>query len=184
MLVNGVSSEKTVTGEVILEEAVNTIKTVGTKKVQQAAAAVTTSSSVKCISTLTPSSPIQLDKNGVPVKYKSKMTARATAYTYTGNNCSTGVAPQPGYIAVNPKVIPYGTKMYIKLEQYKIFNEAATTLSFSIAARNLFISQSAVSQTISSIEKELQTQFLCTFPQVLPPFLSYLHLAVRRKLGA
>ena len=114
MLVNGVSSEKTVTGEVILEEAVNTIKTVGTKKVQQAAAAVTTSSSVKCISTLTPSSPIQLDKNGVPVKYKSKMTARATAYTYTGNNCSTGVAPQPGYIAVNPKVIPYGTKMYIK----------------------------------------------------------------------
>ena len=48
--------------------------------------------------------------------------------------------------------------MYIKLEQYKIFNEAATTLSFSTAARNLFISQSAVSQTISSIEKELQIQ--------------------------
>ena len=34
--------------------------------------------------------------------------------------------------------------MNIKLEQYKIFNEAATTLSFSTAARNLFISQSAV----------------------------------------
>lgn len=48
--------------------------------------------------------------------------------------------------------------MYIKLEQYKIFNEAANTLSFSTAARNLFISQSAVSQAISSIEKELQTQ--------------------------
>ena len=48
--------------------------------------------------------------------------------------------------------------MNIKLEQYKIFNDAATTLSFSTAARNLFISQSAVSQTISSIEKELQTQ--------------------------
>ena len=42
------------------------------------------------------------------------MTVKATAYTYTGNNCSTGVAPQPGYIAVNPKIIPYGTKMYIK----------------------------------------------------------------------
>ena len=24
------------------------------------------------------------------------------------------MAPQPGYIAVNPTVIPYGTKMYIK----------------------------------------------------------------------
>lgn len=42
------------------------------------------------------------------------MTSRATAYTYTGHNCATGVAPQPGYIAVNPNVIPYGTKMFIK----------------------------------------------------------------------
>ena len=57
--------------------------------------------------------PIELDANGNPVNYKSKMTVRATAYTYTGNNCATGVAPRPGYIAVNPKVIPYGTKMYI-----------------------------------------------------------------------
>lgn len=48
--------------------------------------------------------------------------------------------------------------MNIKLEQYKIFNEAATTLSFSEAARNLFITQSAVSQAISLLEKELQTQ--------------------------
>ncbi|MFQ6791662.1 LysR family transcriptional regulator [Thomasclavelia sp.] len=48
--------------------------------------------------------------------------------------------------------------MNIKLEQYKIFNEAANTLSFSIAARNLFISQSAISQAISNIEKQLNTQ--------------------------
>ncbi|MEG0593500.1 MAG: LysR family transcriptional regulator [Coprobacillus sp.] len=48
--------------------------------------------------------------------------------------------------------------MNIKLEQYKIFNEAASTLSFSLAARNLFITQSAVSQTITTLEKELNTQ--------------------------
>lgn len=48
--------------------------------------------------------------------------------------------------------------MNIKLEQYKIFNEAASTLSFSLAARNLFISQSAVSQAIHTLEKELNTQ--------------------------
>lgn len=47
--------------------------------------------------------------------------------------------------------------MYIKLGQYKIFNEAASTLSFSLAAKHLYISQSAVSQAISTIEKELDT---------------------------
>ena len=45
----------------------------------------------------------------------------------------------------------------IKLEQYKIFKEAAFTLSFSQAARNLYITQSAVSQTITLLEKELDT---------------------------
>lgn len=115
-LVNGVSLETTVIGEEIIEAAVNGKEIVGTKKAvaNTAPAAVSTSNSVKCISTLTPSSPIELDKNGAPVSYKSKMTVRATAYTYTGHNCSTGVAPKPGYIAVNPNVIPYGTKMYIK----------------------------------------------------------------------
>lgn len=48
--------------------------------------------------------------------------------------------------------------MNIKLEQYKIFNEAASTLSFSTASRNLFISQSAVSQAISQLEKQLHTK--------------------------
>jgi len=48
--------------------------------------------------------------------------------------------------------------MNIKLEQYKIFNEAASTLSFTLAAKNLYISQSAVSQAIHILEKELNTQ--------------------------
>ncbi len=65
------------------------------------------------ISTLAPESEILLDENGLPVHYTSVVKVQATAYTYTGNRCSTGVYPQPGYIAVNPKVIPYGTKMYI-----------------------------------------------------------------------
>ncbi len=109
--VNGISVEKTVTGSNVLSEPVNAVKTIGTKDVVKA---VKTSADVKSISVLSPSSAIELDANGNPVKYKSKMTVRATAYTYTGNNCSTGVAPKPGYIAVNPKVIPYGTKLYIK----------------------------------------------------------------------
>ena len=102
-LVNGVSSEKTVTGEEVLTAAAAAVKQ-----------AVKTSADVKAVSTLTPAAPIELDANGAPLHYKSKMTSRATAYTYTGHNCATGVAPQPGYIAVNPNVIPYGTKMFIK----------------------------------------------------------------------
>lgn len=109
--VNGVSEGKTVTDTAVKVEAVNAKKIVGTKVVKKT---VKTSADVKSISVLSPSSAIELDSKGNPVNYKSKMTVRATAYTYTGNKCATGVSPKPGYIAVNPKVIPYGTKMYIK----------------------------------------------------------------------
>ena len=110
-LVNGVITEKTIDSTVVLTEPVNAKKQVGTK---EKPAAVKTSAQVKSVSVLTPSKAIELDANGNPVNYKSKMTVRATAYTYTGNKCATGVSPKPGYIAVNPKVIPYGTKLYIK----------------------------------------------------------------------
>ncbi len=108
-MVNGVTVETVVNSRITLSEAVNGTKTVGTKK-----AAVKTSENVKSVSTLKPNQAIELDENGNPVNFKKHITVQATAYTYTGNNCSTGVAPQPGYIAVNPNVIPYGTKMYIK----------------------------------------------------------------------
>ena len=108
-VVNGVTVETVVDSRITLSAAVNGTKTVGTKK-----PAVTTSENVKQVSTLKPNKAIELDAKGNPVNFKKHITVQATAYTYTGNNCSTGVAPQPGYIAVNPNVIPYGTKMYIK----------------------------------------------------------------------
>lgn len=60
---------------------------------------------------------VELDENGVPKKYSQKLTGRATAYCSTepgGNRTATGKEAQVGYVAVNPKIIPYGTKMYIK----------------------------------------------------------------------
>ncbi len=105
-LVNGVAASTEIVSSEVLKSPIDAIKLVGTK--------VTYANPKNWISTLSPKQEIELDKNGIPVKYKSKMTVRATAYTYTGNKCSTGVSPQPGYIAVNPKVIPYGTKMFIK----------------------------------------------------------------------
>lgn len=38
----------------------------------------------------------------------------ATAYTWTGNRTATGVWPSRGAVAVDPRVIPLGTKLYIE----------------------------------------------------------------------
>ena len=108
-IVNGELVETKIDSKVTLLAAESTVEKVGTRK-----PAVTTSSAVSTISVLNPSSPIELDENGNPVNYKKHVTVQATGYTYTGHRCSTGVSPCPGYIAVNPRIIPYGTKMYIK----------------------------------------------------------------------
>lgn len=51
--------------------------------------------------------------------------------------------------------------MDINLELYKVFYHVATTLSFSMASKQLFISQSAVSQSVKTLETKLnQTLFI------------------------
>lgn len=45
--------------------------------------------------------------------------------------------------------------MDINYELYKVFYYVATSLSFSEASKQLFISQSAVSQSIKTLEKKL-----------------------------
>ncbi len=103
MYINGVRSDATVIDEQVVSSPVNAETLVGTK----------TAPKNKTVSTLKAPASLELDENGVPVNYKSVSTLRATAYTHTGFNCSTGVKPQPGYVAVDPKEIPYGTEMYI-----------------------------------------------------------------------
>ncbi|AFL98553.1 hypothetical protein Desde_0058 [Desulfitobacterium dehalogenans ATCC 51507] len=44
----------------------------------------------------------------------------ATAYTYTGNATATGVWPREGLIAVDPRVIPLGTEVYVEGYGYAI----------------------------------------------------------------
>lgn len=58
--------------------------------------------------------------------------------------------------------------MDINLELYKVFYYVATTLSFSEASHQLFISQSAVSQSIKTLEKKLgHTLFIRSTKKVL-----------------
>lgn len=51
--------------------------------------------------------------DGASFYYTSSMTVEATAYTWTGNRTATGTWPKVGTIAVDPKVIPLGTKVYV-----------------------------------------------------------------------
>ncbi|WP_418791304.1 3D domain-containing protein [Phosphitispora sp. TUW77] len=44
----------------------------------------------------------------------------STAYTYTGHRTATGITPRKGVVAVDPRVIPMGTKMYIEGYGYAI----------------------------------------------------------------
>lgn len=108
--VDGKKVSKEVYKEEIIKKAVDQVETVGTRR--RASQAVMTSDDVDCISTLIPSSPIELDANGRPVNYSKIIEGKGCAYA-CGNMTATGVKPQPGYVAVNPKQIPYGTKMYI-----------------------------------------------------------------------
>jgi len=43
-----------------------------------------------------------------------KMTMVVSAYTHTGNPTATGEIPKRGTIAVDPRVIPLGTKLYVE----------------------------------------------------------------------
>ncbi len=55
-----------------------------------------------------------IDHYGKTISYKSKIVGSCTAYTSDpGAITSTGKVAKYGYVAVNPNVIPYGTKMYI-----------------------------------------------------------------------
>ncbi|MBC7340849.1 MAG: 3D domain-containing protein [Clostridia bacterium] len=38
----------------------------------------------------------------------------ATAYTHTGNRTATGTWPEVGTVAVDPKVIPLGTRLWVE----------------------------------------------------------------------
>ncbi len=116
---NGVYVGVESTSEKVITAATDEVVKVGTKSYQSTAASGTAGKGTaydktKAMSNLVPTINLELDANGIPVNYKKHVTVQATAYTApAGARCSTGVVADVGYIAVNPKVIPYGTKMYI-----------------------------------------------------------------------
>ena len=55
------------------------------------------------------------DENGVEVSYKYKLTGSGTAYTApAGASTATGTPVYEGGVAINPDLIPYGSKLYVE----------------------------------------------------------------------
>ena len=55
--------------------------------------------------------------------------------------------------------------MAVKLELYRVFKEVAETGNISVAAKNLYISQSAVSQSIKQLETSLSSRLFSRSPR-------------------
>jgi uncharacterized protein YabE (DUF348 family) len=55
-----------------------------------------------------------ISRGGELIRFREAMEVIATAYTYTGRNTASGTYPEYGVVAVDPRVIPIGTRMYIE----------------------------------------------------------------------
>lgn len=91
--VDGKETERTLVSEKTVKEPVDKVILVGTKKKPVVSTAST------------------------PTEYKAVYTMKATAYTYGedgGNRTATGIRPYRGVVAVDPSVIPLGSKLYIE----------------------------------------------------------------------
>jgi uncharacterized protein YabE (DUF348 family)/3D (Asp-Asp-Asp) domain-containing protein len=102
-LVDGQVVETEEIASEVLQEPVTQVVLVGTKKV---------SSSVSTGSTAQVGNGTLVDHYGNTVSYSSVLNGTCTAYTGGGTTAS-GMPAAYGYVAVNPNIIPYGTRLYI-----------------------------------------------------------------------
>ncbi len=91
------------------------------------------------ISELKMPSKYTLGSNGVPTNYKYTIKGKAAAYCIPGGTTSTGKKVKPGYIAVNPKQIPYGTQMYIVSDDGVVYGYAIAADTGGFAKQGKFV---------------------------------------------
>lgn len=55
-----------------------------------------------------------VSRGGIRMEFREAKYMEASAYTYTGNNTATGKPPAVGLVAVDPSVIPLGSRLYVE----------------------------------------------------------------------
>lgn len=123
--VNGKLTDTKVT-EKVTKKAVDKVVLKGTKKAVKAASK-TTSSNKTTASDNTGSKTLTI--NGKEVSYSKVLTGSGTAYTApSGALTATGKPARVGLVAVDPRKIPYGTRLYITTV------DGSRTYGYAIAA--------------------------------------------------
>jgi uncharacterized protein YabE (DUF348 family)/3D (Asp-Asp-Asp) domain-containing protein len=117
---NGERVDSTVLRETILQEPVREIRIIGTKVARL-------TPGLTPISRLTPPDSLEI-VNGYPTHYKTVVTGLAKAYSGGWGTASGLKPPVPGYVAVDPKQFPYGTKLWI------VSNDGRYVYGYAIAA--------------------------------------------------
>lgn len=114
ILVDGVIEKSRRIISTTTKKAVDEVIQTGTKKrvVKKGAVGVNGYNGLRAFSELPAKIKFELDENGKPTKYKQKIVGSATAY-YGGGITATGQTAMPGRVAVDPREIPYGSKLYI-----------------------------------------------------------------------
>lgn len=103
--IDGKETDSEIVKEKVIKEPVNKVVLVGQEESQTTYAPFEISSSGT--NTFT-------DSNGNTVAYSRVLTGSGTAYTApAGAGTATGVKAYLGGVAVNPNIIPYGSKLYI-----------------------------------------------------------------------